>query len=229
MFLQHLTAILSTAKILICHQWCNTQAHKQCKKAKFLCLRSCSTFIISFSKFPTFKIMFNSYILHFKTQKSIHLTPPLTASYHCTKVTMPTYEKWCRVTTTHLQQVVWKYSYKVPAIPDSTLHNGKQNIMFQLYSPFSEDFLMEKFHTNSEIHYAYTRHIYIHTHTVLYNILLEFSIPMKLVVLIKMCLNEICSTVWAGKDLSHVSYQERFVKRRSFNVIGFQLCFRICH
>jgi len=37
---------------------------------------------------------------------------------------------------------------------------------------------------------------------VLYNILIEFDIPMKLVRLIKMCLNETYSRVWVGKNLS---------------------------
>jgi len=37
---------------------------------------------------------------------------------------------------------------------------------------------------------------------VLYNILIEFGIPMKLVRLIKMCLNETCSRVRVGKNLS---------------------------
>jgi hypothetical protein len=37
---------------------------------------------------------------------------------------------------------------------------------------------------------------------VLYNILIEFGIPVKLATLIKMCLNEIYSTVQAGKHLS---------------------------
>ena len=37
---------------------------------------------------------------------------------------------------------------------------------------------------------------------VLYNILIEFGIPMKLVRLIKMCLTEMCSRVQAGKNLS---------------------------
>jgi hypothetical protein len=37
---------------------------------------------------------------------------------------------------------------------------------------------------------------------VLYNILIEFGVPQKLVRLIKMCLNEIYSRVWAGKRLS---------------------------
>ena len=36
---------------------------------------------------------------------------------------------------------------------------------------------------------------------VFYNILIDYGIPMKLVRLIKMCLNEICSTVRAGKHL----------------------------
>jgi hypothetical protein len=38
---------------------------------------------------------------------------------------------------------------------------------------------------------------------VLYNILLEFGIPKKLVRLLKMCLNEIYSKVCVGKRLSH--------------------------
>ena len=37
---------------------------------------------------------------------------------------------------------------------------------------------------------------------VLYNILIEFGIPMKLVRLIKMCLSETCSTIRVGKNLS---------------------------
>jgi hypothetical protein len=37
---------------------------------------------------------------------------------------------------------------------------------------------------------------------VLYNILIEFGIPMKLVRLIKMCLTETYSRVWVGKHLS---------------------------
>jgi len=37
---------------------------------------------------------------------------------------------------------------------------------------------------------------------VLYNILVEFGIPRKLVRQIKMCLNETYSRVWVGKHLS---------------------------
>jgi len=39
---------------------------------------------------------------------------------------------------------------------------------------------------------------------VLYNILIELGIPMKLVRLIKMCLNKTYSRVWLGKHLSDV-------------------------
>ena len=39
---------------------------------------------------------------------------------------------------------------------------------------------------------------------VLYNILIEFGIPMKWVRLIKMCLNETYNTVWVGKPLSNM-------------------------
>jgi len=37
---------------------------------------------------------------------------------------------------------------------------------------------------------------------VLYNIVIEFGVPMKLVRLIKMCLTETYSRVWVGKNLS---------------------------
>ena len=37
---------------------------------------------------------------------------------------------------------------------------------------------------------------------VLYNILIEFGIPMQQVGLIKICLNETYSRVWVGKNLS---------------------------
>ena len=39
---------------------------------------------------------------------------------------------------------------------------------------------------------------------VLYNILFEFGIPMKLVRLIKMCLTDTYSGVWVGKNLSDI-------------------------
>jgi len=35
-----------------------------------------------------------------------------------------------------------------------------------------------------------------------YNILIESGVPMKLVMLIKMCLTETCSRVWVGKNLT---------------------------
>jgi len=37
---------------------------------------------------------------------------------------------------------------------------------------------------------------------VLYNILIEFGIPMKVVRVVKMCLNETCWSVWVGKHFS---------------------------
>jgi hypothetical protein len=37
---------------------------------------------------------------------------------------------------------------------------------------------------------------------ILYDILIEFGIPMKVVRVIKMCLNETCSSVWVGKHFS---------------------------
>jgi hypothetical protein len=37
---------------------------------------------------------------------------------------------------------------------------------------------------------------------VFYNILIESGVPVKLIKLIKVCLNYICSNVWIGKHLS---------------------------
>ena len=38
----------------------------------------------------------------------------------------------------------------------------------------------------------------------MYNILLEFRIPIRLVRLIKMCLNKTCSRVWVGKRVADI-------------------------
>jgi hypothetical protein len=62
---------------------------------------------------------------------------------------------------------------------------------------------------------------------VLYNNLVEFGVPMKLVRLNKTCLNEIYSKVRIGKHL-RVSYP-KWYKTRCSITIAFQLCFRICH
>jgi hypothetical protein len=64
---------------------------------------------------------------------------------------------------------------------------------------------------------------------VLYNILLEFGVPKKLVRLIKMCLNETYSKVHVGKLLLINSYSEWAETRRCSITIAFQFCFRICH
>jgi hypothetical protein len=64
---------------------------------------------------------------------------------------------------------------------------------------------------------------------VLYNILIEFGVPMKVVRLIKMCFNKTYSKVHIGKHLSEFSYPERSKTRRCSIVTAFQLCFRICN
>jgi len=57
---------------------------------------------------------------------------------------------------------------------------------------------------------------------VLYYILSEFGIFMKLVRLIKMCLIENCSKVCIGKILCSKT-------SKCFIAVSFQLCFRMCH
>ena len=64
-----------------------------------------------------------------------------------------------------------------------------------------------------------------------YNIIIEFGIPMKLVRLIRMCLNETYRRVQVGKHLCDTFSVTNVKKRRRFNAIAFQLYFRVrvCH
>jgi hypothetical protein len=65
---------------------------------------------------------------------------------------------------------------------------------------------------------------------VLYNILIESGVPMKLVRLIKICLNETYIKVRIGRYLFDTfPIQNGLKKRRCFIATAFQLCFRICH
>ena len=50
----------------------------------------------------------------------------------------------------------------------------------------------------------------------MYNILIEFDIPIKLVRLIKMCLKETYSRVWVGKHLSDMSPIKGGLKKDAF-------------
>jgi hypothetical protein len=59
----------------------------------------------------------------------------------------------------------------------------------------------------------------------LYNILIEFGIPMKLVRLIKMCLNKPCSRVQVGKHLLDLFHIKNDLKQGDC----FELCFRVHH
>ena len=65
---------------------------------------------------------------------------------------------------------------------------------------------------------------------VLFSIPIKFGIPVKLVSLIKMCLNETYNSVWVRKHLSDmfpIKNEEWFKKKRCFIAIVFQLPFRV--
>jgi len=55
----------------------------------------------------------------------------------------------------------------------------------------------------------------------LYNILIEFCIPMKLVRLIKMCVNEAYSRVQLGKHMSDTFYIRNGLKKEMLYRHGF--------
>jgi hypothetical protein len=57
----------------------------------------------------------------------------------------------------------------------------------------------------------------------------EFGIPVKLVRLIKMCLNKTYSKVHIFKNMSDAFPIQESETRRCFITIALQLCFRICY
>jgi hypothetical protein len=66
--------------------------------------------------------------------------------------------------------------------------------------------------------------------SVLYNILIKFGIPGKLVGLIKKCLNETCNTGPIGRNLSDTfPLQDGLKQGDDLSPFAFQLCFEICH
>jgi len=63
---------------------------------------------------------------------------------------------------------------------------------------------------------------------VLYNILIECGVPMKLLRVLNMCLNETCSRVRVGKHLSDLFPIRNDLKQRdALSPLLFQLCFRL--
>ena len=64
----------------------------------------------------------------------------------------------------------------------------------------------------------------------MYNILIEFGIPLKLVRLIKMYLTETYSRVRVGRNLSDMFPIRIGLKKMGRSIaIAFQLCFRVYH
>ena len=73
-----------------------------------------------------------------------------------------------------------------------------------IYSAFVKH-LRKKWEYNKAMHHLFTDFKKAYDsirRKVLYNILIEFGIPMKLVKIIKMCLDETYNRVWVGKNLS---------------------------
>jgi hypothetical protein len=65
---------------------------------------------------------------------------------------------------------------------------------------------------------------------VLYNILIDFGVPIKLIRLTEMYLNKSCSNICTGKHLCDAFHaQQSETTKRCFVTTAFQLCFRIHH
>jgi hypothetical protein len=62
----------------------------------------------------------------------------------------------------------------------------------------------------------------------LYNILMEFGVPMKVVRLIKICLNESYSKVRIGKHLFD-NFPVQNGLKHALSQLLFQLCLKTCH
>jgi hypothetical protein len=90
--------------------------------------------------------------------------------------------------------------------------------------------LEKKWEHNEAVHHLYIdfKKVYDSVRReALYNIRIEFSIPKKLVRLIKMCLTEMYRRVREGKNLSDMFPIRKGSKRE--DAIAFQLCLGICH
>jgi hypothetical protein len=64
---------------------------------------------------------------------------------------------------------------------------------------------------------------------ILYSILIEYDITVKVVRLIKVCLNKTCSKICIVKYVRCISYSEWSETRRCSVPIVFQVWFKICH
>jgi len=63
---------------------------------------------------------------------------------------------------------------------------------------------------------------------VLYDILIGLGIPMKLVRLVKLCLNETCSRVRVGKNLSDMLPVQNGSRRDDLSPLLFHRAIRVC-
>jgi len=63
---------------------------------------------------------------------------------------------------------------------------------------------------------------------ILYSILIEYDITVKVVRLIKVCLNKTCSKICIVKYVRCISYSEWSETRRCSISIAVQFCLRIC-
>jgi hypothetical protein len=95
--------------------------------------------------------------------------------------------------------------------------NVSSNIIDQLLIKFSAFILEKKWEYNESVHQLFIDFKKAYDSVkreVLYNILIEFGVPVTLVGLIKMCLNETCSKVHTGKHLSDSFPNQDGLKQR---------------
>jgi hypothetical protein len=64
---------------------------------------------------------------------------------------------------------------------------------------------------------------------VLYNVLIEFGIPLERVTIIEICLSETCDKARIGKHLSDIFPIQKSETKRCFIAVAFQFNFSIHH
>jgi hypothetical protein len=181
-------------------------------EVKYYCLRSTNSLIL-FGIKKNCLISGRSLLLYQFTKKVTKLTVIIIGVYDCYKLHI----KFYRISSSSLGII-------------SVGFDGTDQLLIRFFEFVR--YWRKKWEYNESVHqlFIYFKKAYdLVRREVLYNILIGFGVPMKLVRLIEMCLNETYSKVRIGKHLSASFPIQNGLKQGDAITPAFQLCFRICH